>query len=60
MGGIRGIVIKLDFKEIEIIGETIEAGAGVLLSRIANIACENELARTRICLPEYQERLVEQ
>lgn len=43
-GGIRGIVIKPDFKQIEFIDEeTIKVGSGVLLSKIANIAYEHEL-----------------
>lgn len=43
-GGIRGIVIKPEFKEIEFIDEdTIKVGSGVLLSKIANVAYENEL-----------------
>ena len=43
-GGIRGIVIKPDFKEIEFIDETtIKVGSGVLLSKIANVAYEHEL-----------------
>lgn len=43
-GGIRGIVVKPEFKEIEFIDEeTIRVGAGVLLSKIANVAYEHEL-----------------
>lgn len=43
-GGIRGIVIKPEFKEIEFIDEeTIRVGAGVLLTKIANEAYKHEL-----------------
>ena len=43
-GGIRVIVVKPEFKEIEFIDEeTIRVGAGVLLSKIANVAYEHEL-----------------
>ncbi len=42
--GIRGIVIKLDFNEIHINGEEIEAGAGVKLPTLAQIAYKNSLS----------------
>ena len=45
-GGIRGIVIQLIFKNIDIINSEdkiiINAGAGVTLARLANIAKDNE------------------
>lgn len=41
--GIRGIVLKIDFKEILINDETLEIGAGVLLSKVSRVALENEL-----------------
>lgn len=42
--GIRGIVVKPDFKEIEFINEeTIKVGAGVLLSKITNVVYEHGL-----------------
>lgn len=41
--GIRGIVIKIDFNTIEKEDETLKVGAGVLLSKLARIALENEL-----------------
>ena len=41
--GIRGIVIKLNFNEIEKDEHTLDVGAGVLLSKLARIAYENEL-----------------
>ena len=44
MDGIRGITIKINFKDIEIIdGTKIKAGAGVLLSKLSNVALENSL-----------------
>ena len=42
--GIRGITVKLYLEEIKINDEQIEVGAGVLLSKIARVACENELS----------------
>lgn len=42
--GIRGIVVKIDFNNIEKENETLSAGAGALLSKIARVALENELA----------------
>lgn len=43
--GIRGVTIKLDFKDIEVIDDvTLKVGAGVLLSKIANIAYDKGLA----------------
>ena len=41
--GIRGIVVKLDLNEIKKDNETLEIGAGVLLSKLARVALENEL-----------------
>lgn len=41
--GIRGIVVKLDFYEIEKDDETLKVGAGVLLSKLARVALEEEL-----------------
>lgn len=41
--GIRGIVLKIDFKEILINDETLEIGAGVLLSKASRVALEKEL-----------------
>lgn len=41
--GIRGIVLKIDFKEILVNDETLEIGAGVLLSKASRVALENEL-----------------
>lgn len=41
--GIRGIVLKIDFKEILVNNETLEIGAGVLLSKASRVALENEL-----------------
>lgn len=41
--GIRGIVLKIDFKEILVKDETLEIGAGVLLSKASRVALENEL-----------------
>ncbi|MBQ2917170.1 MAG: UDP-N-acetylmuramate dehydrogenase [Clostridia bacterium] len=44
-GGIRGIVIKPDFKEIEFLeDDKVKVGAGVLLSKIANEACNRGLS----------------
>ena len=43
--GIRGITIKLDFKDYRFIDdETIEVGAGLLLSKVSNIVCEEGLS----------------
>lgn len=41
--GIRGIVLKIDFKEILVKDETLEIGTGVLLSKASRVALENEL-----------------
>lgn len=38
--GIRGIVVKLDFNTIEIKEETLNVGAGVLLSKLARVALD--------------------
>ena len=44
MDGIRGIVIKIDLKNIDIINNTkIRADSGVLLSKLSNIALQNNL-----------------
>lgn len=44
-GGIRGIVIKLNLKQIEFIDDTkIKVESGVLLSRISNVAFEQSLS----------------
>ena len=44
-GGIRGIVIKPDFKDIEFLEDNkVKVAAGVLLSKIANEACKNGLS----------------
>jgi len=44
-GGIRGIVIKPDFKEIKFLEDNkVEVGAGVLLSKIANEAYNKSLS----------------
>lgn len=42
--GIRGITVKLDFKDINISGEEIEVGAGVQLPVLAKLAYENSLS----------------
>jgi len=42
--GIRGIVIKLDSKDIKFNGEEIEVGAGMQLPVLAKLACENSLS----------------
>lgn len=42
--GIRGIVIKLNFKDVSLENEKITVGAGVQLSKIARIALENSLS----------------
>ena len=42
--GIRGVTIKINFKELELINNNIiKAGSGVLLSKISNYAYENSL-----------------
>lgn len=41
--GIRGIVIKLDLKDIKIDNDLIYVEAGVLLPRLARVACDNSL-----------------
>lgn len=41
--GIRGIVVKLDLNEIKKDNGILEVGAGVLLSKLARVAFENEL-----------------
>lgn len=42
--GIRGITIKLDFKDVRINGEEIEVGAGMQLPVLAKVAYENNLS----------------
>lgn len=42
--GIRGIVLQPKFEEIRIDGEEIEAGSGVLLSKLSKIAYGNSLS----------------
>lgn len=43
--GIRGVTIKLNFNEIEIIDDiTLKVGAGVLLSKVANVAYDKGLS----------------
>lgn len=42
--GIRGIVIKLEFNEINVIDNKINVGAGALLSQVSLIAKENKLS----------------
>ncbi|WP_026486102.1 UDP-N-acetylmuramate dehydrogenase [Caldanaerobius polysaccharolyticus] len=44
--GIRGVVIKIadNFSRVTVDGENLEAGAGILLSRLARIALKNELS----------------
>lgn len=42
--GIRGITIKLDFKNIEIKGNVLEVDAGVTLPTLARIACDSGLS----------------
>lgn len=43
-GGIRGIVLKIDIKTIDVKDEYIEAGAGIMLSKLSCIATENSLS----------------
>lgn len=42
--GIRGITIKLNFKDIKVEGENIEAGSGVAIPVLAKVAYENSLS----------------
>lgn len=42
--GIRGITIKLNFKDIKVEGENIEAGSGVTIPVLAKVAYENSLS----------------
>lgn len=42
-GGIRGIILKINFKEIEVSKNSITAGAGVLLTKLSNTALEHDL-----------------
>lgn len=41
--GIRGIVLKIDLKDINVKDDVIEASSGVLLPKLSNIALENGL-----------------
>lgn len=41
--GIRGIVVKIDFNDIEKENEIIKVGVGVLLTKLSRVALENEL-----------------
>lgn len=42
--GIKGVTIKLEFKEYKYINDnTIEVGSGMLLSRLSNLVCEKGL-----------------
>lgn len=47
--GIRGITVKLKFKEVRINGDIVEAGSGVPLPVLARKAYENRSIRVRIC-----------
>jgi len=42
--GINGIVIKLQFHEIDINGEEVEVGSGVPMAKLAMVACKNSLS----------------
>lgn len=44
--GIKGLIIKIakGFDDVEVIGDTVIAQSGVLLSKLANIAADNSLA----------------
>ena len=44
--GVRGLVIKLakGFDSVEVLGDKIIAKAGILLSKLSNVALENELS----------------
>lgn len=41
--GIRGIVLKIDLKDINVKDDVIEVSSGVLLPKLSNIALENGL-----------------
>lgn len=43
-GGIRGIVLKPELKDISIEGETVTCGSGVSLTLVSKLASENSLA----------------
>lgn len=44
-GGIRGVVLKLNFKDINFLADDkVEVGSGVLISKISNEACNKELS----------------
>lgn len=47
--GIRGITVKLNFKEVKINGDIVEAGSGVPLPILAKKAYENRSFRVGIC-----------
>lgn len=42
--GIRGVTVKLDFKDIKVNGEEIEVGAGMQVPVLAKLAYENSLS----------------
>ena len=42
--GIDGLVIKMQFDEINMVGEEIEVGSGVLLSKLGTYALNNSLS----------------
>ena len=44
--GYRGVIIQIykNFQQVAIEGERVTAGAGILLSRLASLACESSLA----------------
>lgn len=48
--GIRGIVIKLNFNDIVKEDETLKVGSGVLLSKLARVAQEEELTGIEFAL----------
>jgi len=41
--GIRGIVLKIDLKDIDVKDDIIEVSSGVLLPKLSNVALENGL-----------------
>ena len=48
--GIRGIVIRLNFNYIEKDDGILNVGSGVLLSKLARVACEHELTGMEFAL----------
>ena len=42
--GIRGVTVKLNLQDISVNNDEIEVGSGVLLSKLARVACDNELS----------------